>query len=1248
MNSLFDAEQMDMPLEEKYPWMRTKNFVCVKEISLLDKIVEDARKSGKCVIDLETSGLDLRVIDGKPATFIAGFCLTADGNTGYYVPVNHGMEDEGQFIRSDTWNLDLEEVRPRIQTILDECVTIYHNASYDHAILENWGFKVRQGTDKKVTLAFPTQQKIDAPEIPWHDTYVLARLQDVTRRGNGLKELSKEFLGMEMIEIRDLFHDDQEIRFYLLDPNKKDTLYYGCSDAICTWHLFDRVKYVEQEQPIVYWMERRTIRTVREMAKNRIFVDRDLLLQKRAFLTNALARVEEQANELLGEPINLSSQKVVAKILTERYFLPLKEVDENGKETIHTDEESLSKYKDRCALVPLILKHRDIVKTIGTYVEKLLSNTDKDSTVKFDFKQLGTETGRFSCSGGDPETGFSGVNIQAMTKPAKKKKIKGMTDEQIMETYGSGYFLRSCFKARNGYKIAAIDYSGEELRVAANVSNEEVWIKSFNEGDGDLHTETAALVFNTRKVEPEQRDMAKCVDPSTLICVDGQITRIGSLSTVRTPDTFVDMTEGKKIFVGNENKRISQFYSNGKGKRLLVISRQGVIACSENHKFVLSDGTQKRASDLNKGDLLELANYPRGRSEDGKVNINPFLNGRMNTTFFAETNPDLAYVMGMFLGDGCSGKNGVSIATGGHGKYIEWQGEVAKSLEKVGFKTRVNPNRINSSGGTSGKVYFGSRHTISILHQLGMQTEDGKKNFLIPDHILNASTEVKFSFLAGLVDTDGTVSKKDGIISITTKSWEMCQDLCSLLGSLGIGFSVDPNFNKTYNRYYFRVHISKDANGQIRSRSRCSWKKALITDCNQSFQKKVKSNPVKMILNIEDGDLVDIEVDSEEHLYISNGFLTHNTLNFQTLYGGGPSAIAGATGCTKEKAKEYQMKMMGGLKNLQRWIDKVKKDVKKNKYCETPFGRRRSVDRFLQDLNNRAEVAAAERLATNTPIQGSGGDIMKLAMIKTQEYADQNNGEVRLLITVHDELVFEVLEEKMDVHLPNLMNIMSLSGILQGALKWRVPLSMDCEVGDSWDVDYEYFESKPEQIGKLIGSLKKMKARQFGLDPETLKPLAKEAPSQPSLPPEPEKPVEVEVDDLAPIVTTEQAGVSKALDVFKIATSGGIPDEDAMKQAIEAYLKIAPPKVYSEKGVKSLSSDELLTELTKIPLSWKPYSYTLNRVITKRDLAVLNMIIEESSGGNNESVILRPDGTVVLSKKLDAIRFDILARHYKL
>lgn len=881
MNSLFDAEQMDMPLEEKYPWMRTKNFVCVKEISLLDKIVEDARKSGKCVIDLETSGLDLRVIDGKPATFIAGFCLTADGNTGYYVPVNHGMEDEGQFIRSDTWNLDLEEVRPRIQTILDECVTIYHNASYDHAILENWGFKVRQGTDKKVTLAFPTQQKIDAPEIPWHDTYVLARLQDVSRRGNGLKELSKEFLGMGMIEIRDLFHDDQEIRFYLLDPNKKDTLYYGCSDAICTWHLFDRVKCVEQEQPIVYWMERRTIRTVREMAKNRIFVDRDLLLQKRAFLTNALARVEEQANELLGEPINLSSQKVVAKILTERYLLPLKEVDENGKETIHTDEESLSKYKDRCALVPLILKHRDIVKTIGTYVEKLLSNTDKDSTVKFDFKQLGTETGRFSCSGGDPETGFSGVNIQAMTKPAKKKKIKGMTDEQIIETYGSGYFLRSCFKARDGYKIAAIDYSGEELRVAANVSNEEVWIKSFNEGDGDLHTETAALVFNTRKVEPEQRDMAKI-------------------------------------------------------------------------------------------------------------------------------------------------------------------------------------------------------------------------------------------------------------------------------------------------------------------------------------------------------------------------------LNFQTLYGGGPSAIANATGCTKEKAKEYQMKMMGGLKNLQRWFDKVKKDVKKNKYCETPFGRRRSVDRFLQDLNNRAEVAAAERLATNTPIQGSGGDIMKLAMIKTQEYADQNNGEVRLLITVHDELVFEVLEEKMDVHLPNLMNIMSLSGILQGALKWRVPLSMDCEVGDSWDVDYEYFESKPEQIGKLIGSLKKMKARQFGLDSETLKPLAKEAPSQPSLPPEPEKPVEVEVDELAPIVTTEQAGVSKALDVFKIATSGGIPDEDAMKQAIEAYLKIAPPKVYSEKGVKSLSSDELLTELTKIPLSWKPYSYTLNRVITKRDLAVLNMIIEESSGGNNESVILRPDGTVVLSKKLDAIRFDILARHYKL
>jgi DNA polymerase-1 len=880
MNSLFDAEQMDRPLEEKYPWMRTKKFVCVKDISQLDQIVEDSRKSGRCVIDLETSGLDIRVVNGTPKTFIAGFCLTADGNTGYYVPVNHGMEDEGRFIRSDTWNLDLEVVRPRIQTILDECVTIYHNAGYDHAILENWGFKVRQTITDKKPLVFPSQQKIEAPEIPWHDTYVLAKLKDATSRRNGLKELSKDLLGMEMIEIRDLFHDGSEIKFYLLDPNKKDTLYYGCSDAVCTWHVFERIKYVEQEQPIIYWMERRTIRAVREMARNRILVNRDLLQEKRSFLVHQLSRIEYAANELVGEPINLSSQKVVAKILTERYLLPLQGVDDNGKEVIHTDEKTLSKYKDQCALIPLILKHRDIVKTIGTYVEKLLANTDEQSTVKFDFKQLGTETGRFSCSGGDPDLGFAGVNIQAMTKPAKKKKIKGLTDEQIMDIYGSGYFLRSCFKSRPGYKIAAIDYSGEELRVAANVSNEEVWIKSFNEGDGDLHSETAALVFNTKKVEPEQRDVAK-------------------------------------------------------------------------------------------------------------------------------------------------------------------------------------------------------------------------------------------------------------------------------------------------------------------------------------------------------------------------------VLNFQTLYGGGPSAIAGATGCSKEQAKEYQMKMMGGLKNLQRWIDKVKKDVKKNKYCETPFGRRRSVEKFLQDPNNRGEIAAAERLATNTPIQGSGGDIMKLAMIKTQEYADANPGEVRLLITVHDELVFEIKEDKLDVHLPNLMNIMSLSGVLQSTLRWRVPLSMDCEVGDSWDVDYEFFEKNPEQIGKLQGALKKMKARQFGLDQETLKPIKDEQPVEPQ--DVTVQPVtEVEVDDLAPIITTEQTSVQKAYEVFKIASEGGIDGEEAIKQAIETYLKLSPPKVYTEKGVKSLTSEELLTELSKIPLSWKPYSYTLNRVITKRDLILLNMILEESADGNNEAVILKPDGSPLVSKKLDAIRFDILARHYKL
>jgi len=891
MNSLFDSETMDRPLEEKYPWMRTKKFLCVKDISVLDEIVEGSKKSGCCVIDLETSGLDVRVIDGKPQTFIAGFCLSYDGVAGYYVPVNHGMEDEGEFIRSDTWNLNFDDVKIRIQEILDSCVTIYHNCGYDHAILENWGFNIRQIGETKSPLAFPTGQKIDAPTIPWHDTFILSKLKDASSHGHGLKDLSKNLLGMEMIEIRDLFHGS-EVKFYLLDPNKKDTLYYGCSDAVCTWHVFERLKYIEQEQPVIYWMERRTIRVVREMAKNRVSVNTELLQEKRSFLANALLKVETEANDLVGEPINLSSPKAVAKILIEDYHLPLQGVDEDGRETIHTDEKTLSKFKDRCPLIPLILKQRDIVKTLGTYVDNLIKNVDKDSCTKFDFRQLGTETGRFSCSGGDPDVGFAGVNIQAMTKPAKKKKIKGMTDEQIMDIYGSGYFLRSCFVARSGYKMVAIDYSGEELRVAANVSQEPVWIKSFNEGDGDLHTETASLVFNTKKVEPEQRDISK-------------------------------------------------------------------------------------------------------------------------------------------------------------------------------------------------------------------------------------------------------------------------------------------------------------------------------------------------------------------------------SLNFQTLYGGGPSAIAGAVGCSRDQAREYQQKMMGGLKNLQKWIDKVKKEVKKNKYCETPFGRRRSVERFFKDLDNRIEIAKAERLATNTPIQGSGGDIMKLAMIKTQEYADQVNDEVRLLLTVHDEVVFEVLESKLDVHLPNLMNIMSLSGVLQSTLKWQVPLSMDCEVGDSWDVDYEFFEKNPHLLSKLNTSLRKMKARQFGLDPENLtksdeqksesvKEDTKIIETEKFEPVEDDPISEVSVDDIAPLVTTEQASVSKAYDVFKIASESGISGEDAIKQAIETYLKLSPPKVYTEKGIQSLNSEELLSELSKIPLSWKPYSYTLNRVITKRDLILLNMILEESAGGNNEAVILKPDGVPLVRKKLDAIRFDILARHYKL
>jgi hypothetical protein len=370
------------------------------------------------------------------------------------------------------------------------------------------------------------------------------------------------------------------------------------------------------------------------------------------------------------------------------------------------------------------------------------------------------------------------------------------------------------------------------------------------------------------------------------------------------------------------------------------------------------------------------------------------------------------------------------------------------------------------------------------------------------------------------------------------------------------------------------------------------------------------------------------------------------TLNFQTVYGGGPRGVADMIGVSVEEAKLLQQRMLGGLKKLKSWIDITKKTAHKLGYAETPLYRRRP----LPYINSpeRELVAKAERISVNTPIQGCGGDVMKLAMVRVLDYirtlADPT--EVRMIITIHDELVLEIKEDKLDEHCPKLMNIMALHDI-QKALGWEVPFSMDCEIGDSWDVDYEYFKKNPQALHKLVSPLKEAKARALGLDPVTFEKKKKKGDAQV----EKVETSVVEATALVPAKTYnfDEGALKKALDAF-----GETAEVEKFKQGLETYLKEARVEVASKAIPDAYTAgSELLQELAASALAWKKYCYKLNSpLVSPKTSAFLKHLIQTCNGGHNPFVLMDSDGEPIISEKdnvkIDAVAFEILARHYNL
>ncbi|MEZ5646558.1 MAG: DNA polymerase I [Burkholderiaceae bacterium] len=178
------------------------------------------------------------------------------------------------------------------------------------------------------------------------------------------------------------------------------------------------------------------------------------------------------------------------------------------------------------------------------------------------------------------------------------------------------------------------------------------------------------------------------------------------------------------------------------------------------------------------------------------------------------------------------------------------------------------------------------------------------------------------------------------------------------------------------------------------------------------------------------------QVSSEQRRYAK-------VINFGLIYGMSAFGLAKALGIDNTAAKNYITRYFDRFEGVKRYMDETRAQAKAQGYVETVFGRRL----YLPEINspNGPRRGAAERAAINAPMQGTAADLIKMSMVAVQNALDQQGRDTKMIMQVHDELVFEVPDGEVDwlrAEIPRLM---------AGVAQLKVPLLAEVGVGPNWE-----------------------------------------------------------------------------------------------------------------------------------------------------------------------------------------------------
>jgi len=445
--------------EEQGPAPSLGDYRLVNTEAALRDLVTVIRQAGVCALDTETTSV--RPVEAD----LVGISVSCQAGTAYYIPVGHRPEV------ASTGQLSTEWVRAELGEVLaDESVAKYaHNANYDLIVLRQHGMEVRG-------LTF--------------DTILAAYLLDPVGRNLGLKGLAWQELGVEMMPIDSLIGKGKGQLTMDQVPVERVVPYAG-ADADMTLRLVPRLKPRLEERQL--WalfseVEMPLVPVLMDMECTGVSLDVGFLQGMSRELQSRLNELQEQVQQHVGYPLNLSSSQQLSEALFVKLGLPTEGVSRGKSGRYSTAASVLESLRGAHPVVDLILEHRQLSKIKSTYADALpLLVNSRTGRLHTSWNQVGTVTGRISSS--DPNL----QNIPIRTDVGRR--------------------VRRAFVARPGCMLLGADYSQVELRILAHISGDESLLAAFQRGE-DIHARTAASMHGValEEVTPDMRRMAKMIN----------------------------------------------------------------------------------------------------------------------------------------------------------------------------------------------------------------------------------------------------------------------------------------------------------------------------------------------------------------------------------------------------------------------------------------------------------------------------------------------------------------------------------------------------------------------------------------------------------------------------------------------------------------------------------------------------------------------------------------------------------------